>query len=457
MMWISSRDIEDAIKYLESEYTSGGKWLTFNKSEAFLRKDCMMAFVDWNDALAYSYDQHNNLDFFRIEPIEPILEGLVRIKSSSIYRSDDNKNDFSLPFDIPTIVAAYNFSKEFKILNMKEKNLEYLEGQLKYTGMGEIPREKLIENIKDGQENFVLGLEQSYGPDSAKATLHFRKSNEDYYFFNSFDMTVQSKGMDSITATYKVKKPVAITKIDSKGVEQKEWVNATMTFKEAANQCMGRAVNKDYVKVDKEEPNKNEKYNVWEVLDFKNPDDQGNYPVKRVFNFDIEKVLADYPIKELETEGYKKDLINSLQRGNRQIATFKNASGEETKFYIEAHPVSHTLKIYDANMMRVNLSMKKPKEQLNQGIEGAQNGMDTPASNQTIKEGSQPDKIEPGGDKSNKERNNNDAVKQPEQNLEQSDIKSPKIGKDQTQSQNVESVDKKEKKTTAKRKGRGIS
>ncbi|PSK90774.1 hypothetical protein [Taibaiella chishuiensis] len=253
---------------------------------------------------------------------------------------------------------------------MNEKNVEYLGKQLFYTGMEDIPQESLVRNIQEGKPGFVMELIKENISGEAKGIPYFRQSDKGNYFFNNFDMVTTPKGLDPIIQSYWVRKAEPIIVKDANGVpvkdehgnEQKEWINNTITYAQAANLGFGRAINKTYVKVNKEDPSKNEKYNTWQVLDFKNPDANGKYPLKNISGYDIDKVLTEYNFKELATEKGVKDFSDSLKRGNCQSATYVHPDGAVKKLYVEAHPLSKTsLKIYDANMVRINLSMKRPK------------------------------------------------------------------------------------------------
>ena len=69
--------------------------------------------------------------------------------------------------------------------------------------------------------------------------------------------------------------------------------------------------------------------------DFKNVLNNGNYELKQYhsnYGFELENVLAKYSIKELMNDQYKQSLIESLQRGNLQKATFVDQNGKE---YVE--------------------------------------------------------------------------------------------------------------------------
>ena len=71
------------------------------------------------------------------------------------------------------------------------------------------------------------------------------------------------------------------------------------------------------------------------------------------YGYDLAKTLATHPIKELSDSQQKENLIQSLERGNRQSVTLK-MNGKEQKVFIEASPQFKSLNFYDVNLKRVN-------------------------------------------------------------------------------------------------------
>lgn len=226
---------------------------------------------------------------------------------------------------------------------MNEKNLETLEKQMLYTGMGEIPREELIKNLKEEKPEFQIQFSKKYGDDEVHAVLNFKKSaKSDNYFYNSFDLTVIKAGIEvSPTQTFKT-----------------EYGNS-YSLKEGYNMMMGRSVLKNFVKVDRENKDNNKSYQAWAYLDFKNVDANGNFKIikKGVDQFNLADVLKEHPIKELLTPKYNGELMDSLERGNRQSVTFTSGEQEE-KRHIEANAKFNTINIYDANMNKISLNTK---------------------------------------------------------------------------------------------------
>ncbi|WP_343706411.1 hypothetical protein [Flavobacterium sp.] len=71
------------------------------------------------------------------------------------------------------------------------------------------------------------------------------------------------------------------------------------------------------------------------------------------YGYNLEASLEKHSIKELNTQQYKEDLLNSLKKGNLQSVTFV-VNGTESKMFVEANPQFKTLNVYDGNLQRIN-------------------------------------------------------------------------------------------------------
>ncbi len=80
------------------------------------------------------------------------------------------------------------------------------------------------------------------------------------------------------------------------------------------------------------------------------------------YGFDLEEQLKKHPIKELTNDEYKKDLIDSLKKGNVQSATFVK-DGQEVRQYVEANPQYKNINLYDANMQRLDSRQSQGQRQ----------------------------------------------------------------------------------------------
>ncbi|MCW3089536.1 MAG: hypothetical protein JWP81_605 [Ferruginibacter sp.] len=219
---------------------------------------------------------------------------------------------------------------------MNEKNFDYLNKQMKYTGFGEGHSDELKGKIEKQTPEFTIFHQQDFGKDNTVAMLQFKKSDDsDMYFFNRYNLLLKNE-----QATEAAKQTFYISSKDD-----------NITLKEAYNLMSGRAVNKEL------STREGDKYNAWVQLDFKSIDKNGNYETKKFnqnYGYDLEQALAKHPIKELSNEVDKSRLIESLQRGNRQSVTLQH-EGKENKIFIEAAPQFKSLNFYDGDMKRVNI------------------------------------------------------------------------------------------------------
>lgn len=226
---------------------------------------------------------------------------------------------------------------------MNEKNFDYLNKQMKFTGFGEAHSDELKDKMQKQPPEFTIFHQQDFGKDNTVATLQFKKSDEsDMYFFNRYNLLVKNEQQaDPVKQTFYIS-----NKEDN------------ITMKEAYNLVNGRAVNKEL------STKEGEKYNAWLQLDFKAIDKNGNYETKKFhqnYGYDLGQALAKHPIKELSNEVDKGRLMESLQRGNRQSITFQNGDKEQ-KVFIEAAPQFKSLNFYDGNMKRVNAQTFNEKQ-----------------------------------------------------------------------------------------------
>ncbi len=260
---------------------------------------------------------------------------------------------------------------------MNENNVDYLINQVKFTGFGDNLEYAIRENIVKGEPDFQLKYKPDFGADKAEATLHFRKSKkEDNYFFNSYDLSIAQKEGEAVQqnfAVYKSKQIVARDQDgnalkDKEGKEMKEWINSTITLKEAFNLMEGRSVLKDYV-VPKKEDDVNgidKKYSQWNKIDFGNKETNGNYTMKKYATYELDTKLSGYHIKDFnENPSVKKEIMDSLHKGNRQVVTVVMPDGKEEKRAYEANPQFKTANKYDNNQ-RVKNQSEKPAESVDE-------------------------------------------------------------------------------------------
>lgn len=225
-------------------------------------------------------------------------------------------------------------------INMKQTNLEFLANQLKYTGFPDGIMDQVKANMDKREENFTVVHQQAYGNENTTATLHFKKSDtSDTYFFNNYDLQLK---------TPKIDEPIQHT----------FYINAkqkNITHKEAYNLLSGRAVYKEI------KPKDGEEYNAWLQLEIKSPDENGHFKLRQFhpnYGYDLQTVLGNRPIKELDEPVTKKELLRSLERGNRAPVTFKQGD-REVKAFIEAAPQYKSLNYYGENHKRIDYQQIK--------------------------------------------------------------------------------------------------
>jgi hypothetical protein len=312
------------------EIQKGNEFIAYNGTTYLLDKGDMEFFTSMADAKEYAFNNHSDRDEF------------YTMKASSVMDIYDHFEIVQALMENPQLLS------QFKLTNMEENNYEYLAKQLKWVGLGEKPLEELKNKMESGEAILAIFQKTSYGNDKADIRLDFKKSEDkDMYFFNSYTMKLAIAGQEGEIA-------------------QKFYINNkqdNITIKEAYNMLSGRAIEKEIT------PKEGEKYMAWLQLDFKETDTNGQYKTKQFhpnYGFDLEKVLDRHPLRELETIDGKKQLMESLQRGNRQSVTLE-AEGKDIKLFIEAAPQFKSLNYYDSNMKRVNSHELVPGEKKAEG------------------------------------------------------------------------------------------
>lgn len=322
-------------------------------------KSGLRFFSDGYDASEYCYEMSTDVDQYTTLDVRSV-HGIMKraLDDTSLMVERDGVVDISaMVVPDPLQLKRQNRNNQnFKTIkqkedDMNEDNAKFLEKQMFYAGFGDIPKKDLEQQLKEGKEDFRLVLEKKYGTDEVKALLNFKKSEKvaDMYFFNSYDLLLK--------------------KADKEETLQQNFRVAygnTFTLKEGYNLLDGRSVNKDFIKVDREDKENNKEYNAWAYIDFKASDDYGNYVVEKTFHFDLEKKIEEYPIKNLEYPQNKRQLLDSLKKGNRPYVVLETSRGDQ-KMYIEAAPRYNSMNFYDERMEPIRLSVKKEGESQGQG------------------------------------------------------------------------------------------
>ncbi len=239
---------------------------------------------------------------------------------------------------------------------MNQNNLEYLKKQLLNMGFNDKLNAEMEKNINDQLTKFtipvLIGFVRGDKNDQVEFNVDFSKSNEsDRYFINKFDATLRGEdpSKDRTHTFY----------IDKSG---------SFTAKQAFNMLEGRAVHRE---VNDKDGNP---YQQWIQLDLSQKNEKGKFVANTYhtnYGFDLEKALAQHPVKELSDPVHKERLISSLERGNVQSVTFKNGD-QETKMFIEVNPKMKNLTVYNEQMEKQFLGIKKEKIQSEAGEQSEQ-------------------------------------------------------------------------------------
>ncbi len=299
-----------------NEIRAGNCFIAYNSSQYLLEKNDMSFFNNAADANAYAFDNSCDRDHY------------TTLKANSVMDIYDH-------FEIMQSLAAHpRILSHLNKRTMEENNFEYLSKQLQWTGFGEKLQEELKSKMQAAEPLIALFHKADYGKDQAHIRLDFKKAEDkDIYFFNSYTMKLTINGLEDAVA-------------------QKFYINNkqdNITVKEAYNMLSGRAVEKEIT------PKEGEKYRAWLQLDFKETDSSGQFKIRQFhpnYGFALDKVLEKLSLRELENPESKKQLLESLQRGNRQAVTLLN-DGKETRIFIEAAPQFKSLNYYDAQQKRV--------------------------------------------------------------------------------------------------------
>jgi hypothetical protein len=213
---------------------------------------------------------------------------------------------------------------------MNKENHDFLKGILKELGFShdQLLFQQLEEMSTRGVQEFELYTTAIFDDRTKlEAKLYFIKGDQlDIYFFRKYDCLLRFN-----------RRP------DKDRIHTFEIHQGTgVSFKEAFNLLLGRSVNKDWTNID------GNKYNAWVQLDLRGSKIGENYRVHEYlsdYGFNLETVIERFPFKEMEYDGAKSAVLNSLRRGNVEVLT--HAKGKR-KLCIAANPKHKTINVYPA-------------------------------------------------------------------------------------------------------------
>lgn len=367
-MKVNSKEIDAIVSLLETAAQAGDSYMCYNPQSPYLSNSDIRTFNNDFDALSYSYEHSSAHSLCSIVSIAPVLEAVVRLQEKAAVFIGQG-GGWSIPFEIPQLERDHHFKLELNYTNMnfeiKPENLKSMEESFLYTGMKNISRNELINNMSEGNPEFSLEFKQLYPDGSAAVKANCKLSDKQNYYPKDYEITVSQEGKQDYTRVYEFKRPVQVKVKLADGEEKDTLVNSTVTLKEAYNQMCGRAINKDYVFVNHSDASKNRKYNNWEIIDFTKKDDEGNHPTVKINKFSVEqlkKELKAHPLLENKSEKSFNELVDSLRRGNIQLVNYIKVDGEIEKLYFKANPDKEMINKYDQNMNPIILSLKREQE-----------------------------------------------------------------------------------------------
>jgi hypothetical protein len=222
---------------------------------------------------------------------------------------------------------------------MNERNLTFLQNQLKYTGFGQSLWDDLKMQISKGPASFTLQHAAWYGKEKLAVWLRFTRSPQsDLYFLNSYKAALCKNGQPQ--------PPAHTFYLGS--------TQGNITCKEAFNLLSGRSVFKDMTS------KQGHLYQAWLQLDFKQTSPKGEYRMVQYgknYGYNLVETLMKFPFKEVALQKERLQILASLQKGNRPQVTLEDQNGAQ-KVWIEASPRFKTLLLYDHNNLRMHLSAR---------------------------------------------------------------------------------------------------
>lgn len=367
-MKIHNRDVDGIVTLLEEAIKIGDYKMCYDLQAPCLTKSDIATFSNDLDALAYDYEHSGTEHYSSITLIRPVLEAMLQLQAkASVFMGQEG--GWSIPLDIQQIERDHHFKLELNNTNMnfeiKPENLKSMEESFLYTGMKNISRHELINNMSEGKPEFSLEFQQLYPDGSAAVKANCKLSDKQNYYPKDYEVTVSQEGKQDYTRVYEFKRPVQVKVKLADGEEKDTLINSTVTLKEAYNQMCGRAINKDYVFVNHSDSSKNRKYNNWEIIDFTKKDDEGNHPTVKINKFSVDqlkKEIKAHPLLENKSEKTFNELVDSLRRGNIQLVNYIKVDGEIEKLYFKANPDKEMINKYDQNMNPIILSLKREQE-----------------------------------------------------------------------------------------------
>lgn len=220
---------------------------------------------------------------------------------------------------------------------MKPENLKFLSDQIFYAGFGREVETRLKTAMNKGKEDIAINIKQSFksatGEKEASYTLNLKKGNDDMYFFNSYDVSVDgnktrmflNKGEKSITA------------------------------KEAFNLLEGRSVYKQMKNQEGVE------YNAWLLLKPESFTEKNAkfHLYNDKYGFDLNKSMELIRGNGFYFSFDKEKTMKSLEKGN--FVEIHNADKSQV-FSVAANPKDRSLDVFNSTGESIKLDNLAGKE-----------------------------------------------------------------------------------------------
>lgn len=263
------------------------------------------------------------------------------------------------------------------------KQADYLNRTLTFTGYGDMHRAEIYNNLFDGNGKFSILHPDTIQKTPVVSSLNFeqaKSSDKGYTFFKNHEITAPGPDKELRTQSFPVfsAKQGTMLNPETQQAEQK-WVNSTITKTEGFNAMAGRAIMKAFTKKE-DGSGQVEAYQAYYMLNYqyKNLETNEIKSVKdtspldiiegkavlvkddkpvgsiKLPDFGIENKLRQLPIVGLEDGTNLKDLFSSIHRGNLTHVLLK-VGNEKLDRFLAADPVTQTVAEFDKDMVRLDL------------------------------------------------------------------------------------------------------
>lgn len=381
-MLVKEQDIAEIKDYLQSErWNNGYEYVAYPDDGFPVDKYQLMCFGTDKEAQEYCHEAFSVMEKFNfigirtayrtmlegLQGLVPLIQrnGAIDVAAMVLERHQNLQNE----------QLIYSKHKKGEVMNVQEKNentvneenFSLIGQRIKGCGFTEIPEEKLKEAMMTKADQIEVASQVTFenmGKTEGKADVTFhlsRSKNTDNYFFTSYTLQVASGDKNIFSP------------------KQKFYVDSNIKAREGYNLLEGRSVYKTQIN------QAGQPYKAWLHLDFKNTDKNGNYLIDRYgenYGFDLEGKLKELPIKDFEKPEVKREIIQSIEEGNRQTVTYVVDGKDETR-HIEAVPQYKLINVYNEDHRlvrenRLNAGEQKKNAQSNERAVDEKTGITNP-------------------------------------------------------------------------------